>query len=73
LRVSGFNSGVELAIHPEPAGDERTAVVVAVERLGALAPKPASPWGRPDLALEDEAWEDSAPWRPADGHGTRRA
>jgi hypothetical protein len=49
---------VEFVIAPEPAEDERVAVVAAIEQLGTFAPRPAARWGRPDLELGQaaDAW-----------------
>jgi hypothetical protein len=61
---------VEFVIEPEPAEDERAAVVAALEQLGALAPRPAARWGRPELELDDadDTWHPSAAgWAPGAG------
>jgi hypothetical protein len=52
---------VELVIDPEPAEDERAAVLAALEQLRTFAPRPTSRWGRPELELDDadDAWHAS--------------
>jgi hypothetical protein len=52
---------VEFVIEPEPAENERAAVVAALEHLGAFALRPAARWGRPELELDDidDAWHAS--------------
>jgi len=42
---------VEFVIEPEPAEDERAAIVTAIEQLRMSAPRPTGLWGRPEIEL----------------------
>jgi hypothetical protein len=52
---------VEFVIEPEPAEDERAAVVAGLDQLRTFAPTPEARWGRPELELDDadNAWHAS--------------
>jgi hypothetical protein len=61
---------VEFVIEPEPAKEERAAVVSALEQLGTFAPRPAARWGRPELEDDvDDTWHAApAGWAPGFGN-----